>query len=71
VLLSDELTLSDANAWRNGDDLTVVLDNGRDSLTIKDYYTQPQDWSIADANGNTISVANDAVYGNSLERRAA
>lgn len=57
IQLAPGLTLGNVNAWQQGNDLTVTLGSGQDSLTLKDYFTaSPQSWIIRDSVGNTIDA---------------
>ena len=57
VLLDAAVRLNDVGAYRRGDDLAIVLDNGSDSLTVKDYFVNRQSVAVKDATGNEIEAA--------------
>ncbi|MHB0986531.1 MAG: putative Ig domain-containing protein [Sulfuricella sp.] len=51
LALGNGITFDDLEARREGDSLSILLRGSSDRVLVKDYYTQPQTWTVRNATG--------------------
>jgi len=56
IELINGVNFNDLRATQNGNDLLLMIRGMDQGMTLKDYYTTPQDWTVQDGNGAQQSI---------------